>query len=83
MNKYIDLVKNSELIKGFFSSTIWGGASKFIAVIITMYCSNKLSQEGFGEYSFIRNTLDMIVVICATNFSTLAVNWGFPSDEIL
>ena len=79
MNKYIDLIKNSELIKGFFSSTIWGGLSKAIAVLITMYCSNKLSQEGFGEYSFIRNTLDMILVICATNFSTLAVKFAAES----
>lgn len=72
-------IKASELIKGFLSSSIWGGLSKLIAVLITMYCSNKLSQEGFGEYSFIRNTLDMIVVICATNFSTLAVKFAAES----
>ena len=44
-----------------------------------MYCSNKLTQEGFGEFSFIRNTLNMVIVICATNFSTLAVKFAAES----
>ncbi len=77
--KVVKIIQSSELIKGFFSSAFWGGFSKLVAVLITMYCTNKLTQEGFGEYSFIRNTLDMIVGICATNFSTLAVKFATES----
>lgn len=77
--KIANRIKESELIKGFFSSAIWGGFSKVIAVLVTMYCSNKLTQEGFGEFSFIRNTLNMVIVICATNFSTLAVKFAAES----
>jgi O-antigen/teichoic acid export membrane protein len=79
MNNLIVFIRNSELIRGFFSSTFWGGVSKLIAVLVTMYCSNTLTQEGFGEFSFIRNTLNMVLVICATNFSTLAVKFAAES----
>lgn len=72
-------ISESDLIKGFLSSSLWGGLSKLIAVLITMYCSNKLNPDGFGEFSFIRNTLDMIIVICATHFSTLAVKFAAES----
>lgn len=70
---------DSDLIKGFISSSLWGGLTKAIGVLITIYCTNHLSQEGFGEFSFIRNTLDTIIVICATNFSTLAVKFAAES----
>lgn len=79
MNKIATVIHNSELLRGFFSSAFWGGLSKIVAVLVTMYCSNTLAQEGFGEFSFIRNTLDMVLAICATNFSTLAVKFAAES----
>lgn len=78
-NCIVNRINGSEIIKGFISSSIWGGLSKVIAVLVTMYCSNKLTQNGFGEFSFIRNTLNMIIVICATNFNTLAVKFAAES----
>lgn len=82
MNKYIDLIKQSELLKGFFSSTIWGGLSKVIMVAVTFYCTNSLDPDGFGEFSFIRETLNLVLSICAVNFSTLTVKLAAESMKV-
>ena len=73
--KYI----NSELKKGFLSTVFWSGLSKALTVLTTFYCSNTLTQSEFGEYSFINNTLNTIVVICAVHFSSLVVKFTAES----
>lgn len=50
--------------------------SKLLIVLTTLYCSNVLTQDEFGEFSFIRNTLSTVLLICATNFSGLAVKFA-------
>ena len=35
-----------------------------------------LTQDEFGEFSFIRNTLSTVLLICATNFSGLVVKFA-------
>lgn len=72
-------IKHSSLLQGFLSTTIWGGLSKLLTLLVTFYCSNILTKEGFGEYSFVRNTLNMILVICATNFASLATKFATES----
>ena len=67
---------SSELLKGFGLSTFWGILAKSLMFIVTFYCSNTLTQEGFGEYSYIKNTLDVVILICATNFSSLAIKFA-------
>lgn len=72
--------KQSDLIKGFASTTIWSGLSKFIMVITTLYCTNILTKEDFGSYSFVKTTLDLVVWVCATNFTSLCVKFAAESS---
>ncbi len=75
----IKRVRGSELIRGFVTTTFWSALSKALIVLTTVYCSNVLTQDEFGEFSFIRNTLNTILLICATNFSGLAVKFAAES----
>lgn len=68
-------LKNSRIIRGFVATMLGSGASKLILVIATFYCTNKLSQLEFGEFSFIRNTLNTILCICALNFTSLCTKF--------
>lgn len=65
----------SKLIKGFIATIIGSGASKIVLVLATFVCSNLLGKMEFGELSFIRNTLNMILCICALNFSALCTKF--------
>ena len=69
-------LKRSELFKGFAITTIGSGLSKAIMIIATFYCTHLLSQEEFGEFSFINNTLVMVLTICANNFSRLCTKFA-------
>lgn len=53
-------VRASELLKGFATTTFWSALSKLLIVLTTLYCSNVLTQDEFGEFSFIRNTLSTV-----------------------
>lgn len=68
-------INNSKLIKGFVVTILGSGASKIILVLATFICSNMLGKMEFGELSFVRNTLNMILCICALNFSTLCTKF--------
>lgn len=68
-------INNSKLIKGFVATILGSGASKVILVLATFLCSNLLGKMEFGELSFVRNTLNMILCICALNFSALCTKF--------
>ncbi|NLD95306.1 MAG: oligosaccharide flippase family protein [Fibrobacter sp.] len=68
-------IENSKLYSGFLATFIGSGASKIILVLATFLCANLLGKEEFGELSFIRNTLNMILCICALNFTTLSTKF--------
>ena len=68
-------VVESKLIKGFFATLIGSGTSKVILVLATFLCSNYLGKMEFGEFSFVRNTLNMLLCICALNFTTLCTKF--------
>lgn len=68
-------INNSKLIKGFIATFLGSGASKVILVLATFLCSNLLGKMEFGELSFVRNTLNMILCICALNFSALCTKF--------
>lgn len=66
---------NSKLAQGFVATILGSGTSKIILVLATFVCSNMLGKMEFGELSFVRNTLNMILCICALNFSALCTKF--------
>lgn len=68
-------ISGSRLIKGFVATILGSGASKIILVVATFVCSNLLGKMEFGELSFVRNTLNMILCICALNFTSLCTKF--------
>ena len=76
---FIKRIRESEILRGFAFTTLWNGLSKVITVVVTLVCSNNLTSEGFGEFSYIRNTLNLIILVCAANFSGLAIKFTTES----
>lgn len=66
---------NTKLFQGFIATLLGSGTSKIVLVIATFVCSNMLGKMEFGELSFVRNTLNMILCICALNFSALCTKF--------
>lgn len=75
----ISRYRSSELFRGVTATTLWQGSSKVVLVLATLYCSNILSPDDFGVYSFVKNTLNLIVLMCATNFSGLCTKFATES----
>lgn len=71
INTTIAKYKASSIFRGFIATLIGSGASKIIFVAVTFVGSNMLGKEQFGELSFVRNTLDMFLCVCALNYSSL------------
>ena len=74
--RFQNRLKGSSLINSFFVTLLGSGMSKFILVAATFYCTNMLTKAEFGEFSFVRNTLAMILTICASNFSSLCTKFA-------
>jgi O-antigen/teichoic acid export membrane protein len=70
-----DRARKSPIFNGFLITTVGSGLSKVILVVSTFYCTNMLTKAEFGGFSFIRNTLNMILVICALNYVGLCVKF--------
>ena len=79
MHIFLTRLSSSDILRGFVSTAVWSGLSKFFVLGVTFYCSNTLTQEGFGEYSFVKNTLNVLLTICAVNFSSLASKFATES----
>jgi len=75
----INRIKSSEIIKGFASNTFWSLVSKGLSVLVTLFCTNTLSQGAFGEFGYLKNTLDLILVICAGNFASIGIKFAAES----
>ena len=69
-------LRNSKLFQSFLITAVGSGLSKVILILGTFYCTNTLTKLEFGEYSFIRNTLTMVLTICASNFSSLCTKFA-------
>lgn len=76
---FISNYNSSELFRGVTATTIWQGSAKILLVFATLLCSNVLSPNDFGVYSFVKNTLNLIVLMCATNFSGLCTKFATES----
>lgn len=70
-----DRLKSSKLVRGFIATLFGSGLSKIILVLLTFYCTNTLMKDEFGEFSFIRNTLNTLLCICGLNFSSLCTKF--------
>lgn len=69
----------SEIVKGFATTSFFGVITKLITVLVTLYCSNMLAPDEFGEFGYLKNTLDIIIMICAANFTSLAIKFAAES----
>lgn len=69
----------SEIFKGFATTTFFGVITKVVTVLVTLYCSNMLAPDEFGEFGYLKNTLDIIIMICAANFTSLAIKFAAES----
>lgn len=68
-------LKDSRLVKGFIATLLGSGFSKAILALSTFVFANMLSKSEFGEFSFLRSTLNTILCICALNFSSLCTKF--------
>lgn len=69
-------INGSELLKSSIVTLLGSSISKLILVITTFVCTHLLTQAEFGEFSFIRNILNMILGICALNFVSLCTKFA-------
>lgn len=81
VGRAITRLQNSAIFKGFAITTIGSGLSKAIMIAATFWCTHTLTREEFGEYSFINNTLVMVLTICASNFSRLCTKFASEVKE--
>lgn len=66
----------SPFFKAFISTILGSGFSKLILIVVTFYCTHALSKEYFGAFSFVRNTLNMILCMCVANYINLCTKFA-------
>lgn len=59
------------MAKGFFTTLLGSGTAKVILVLATFIFTHLLSKDDFGSFSFVRNTLNVILTMCALNYVEL------------
>ncbi len=65
----------SNFAKGLLDTIIGSGISKVILVLATFVFARLLTKNDFGAFSFVRNTLNMILCICALNYMGLVTKY--------
>lgn len=65
----------SPFFRAFISTILGSGFSKLIMIAVTFYCTHVLSKEYFGAFSFVRNTLNMILCMCVANYINLCTKF--------
>lgn len=68
-------ISKSPLVKGFVITLLGSGVSKAILMLATFIFTRLLSKEDFGSFSFIRNTLNIILCVCALNYVGLVTKY--------
>lgn len=69
----------SSFAKAFISTILGSGFSKLLLIAVTFYCTHLLSKEDFGAFSFVRNTLNMILCMCVANYINLCTKFTVES----
>ena len=75
MRSCINKFSESPILRAFLTTSVGSGVSKVILVIATFYCARLLSKEDFGTFSFVRNTLNTILCVCALNYIGLCTKF--------
>lgn len=75
MSVIIQRFFKSQLAKGFLATLIGSGTSKVILMLATFIFTHILTKDDFGCFSFMRNTLNMILCVCALNYVGLVTKY--------
>lgn len=84
MKKLLSQIKNitkSKVFSGFMITLIGSGLSKVILSVSLFVFANFLTKTEFGEFSFIRSSLNTILCICALNFSSICTKFVVDSGK--
>lgn len=73
-------LKESTLSSGVVITMLGSGTSKVLMIVATYLCAHLLNQEDFGSFSFLRNSLNMILVVCALNYIGLSTKFTTESQ---
>lgn len=65
----------SKFFEGFIVTLLGSGLSRVILSIAVFIFANYLTKAEFGEFSYIRNTLNTILCICGLNFSSICTKF--------
>lgn len=68
---YRDKLRSSAMAKGFLTTLLGSGTAKVILVLATFIFTHLLSKDDFGSFSFVRNTLNVVLTMCALNYVEL------------
>lgn len=71
----INKFSESPILRAFLTTSVGSGVSKVILVMATFYCARLLTKEDFGTFSFVRNTLNTILCVCALNYIGLCTKF--------
>ena len=74
-------LNKSNLARSFTATLVGSGLSKVILALATFLFANELSKLEFGEFSFVRNTLNTILCMCALNFMSLCTKFTVESEK--
>lgn len=74
-NTIIEKWSHSPLAKGFGVTLLGSGVSKAILMLATFIFTHLLSKDDFGSFSFLRNTLNVILCVCALNYVGLVTKY--------
>lgn len=77
----ISFIKDSKLLRGFVSTLLGSSASKIILMLATFLFANIMTKYDFGEFSFVRNTLNTVLCMCALNFTSLCTKFTVEAKE--
>ena len=77
----ISFIKDSKLLRGFVSTLLGSSASKIILMLATFLFANVMTKYDFGEFSFVRNTLNTVLCMCALNFTSLCTKFTVEAKE--
>jgi len=64
-------LKSSKMFKGFSITLFGSGISKLILMLATFIFTHLMTKDDFGSFSFVRNTLNLILCVCALNYASL------------
>ena len=81
MPVFLNRIRQSRLFRGFIATLLGSGASKVILIAATFLFTHLMTKMEFGEFSFVRNTLNTILCMSALNFTTLCTKFTVEANN--